>query len=1065
MFNRLAQKFVMVFCCATFVAIETNRAATTPAKVDFIRDIRPLLSDHCFACHGADSKSRKAKLRLDDRQSALEKQAFVPGKPNESELIKRIFSTDPEEQMPPPSAKRPLSEAQKQRLRNWVEGGAPYAAHWAFTPPKRAPLPQVADTRWPRNAVDFFVLKTLEAKKLSPSSQASTAILLRRVSLDLTGLPPDSSHIERWMRSGNPLDSAVDELLSSPHFGERMASDWMDVARYADTHGFNNDSARSMWRWRDWVIEAFNRNLPYNQFITMQMAGDLMPARTLDHLIATGFNRNHVISSEGGIIDEEYRVEYVADRVNTTSLAWLGLTMVCARCHDHKFDPIPQRDFYRLFAFFNSVDEHGEDGRVANAAPLMRTPTDGQQKGIADLRASLKQNEATLERLTRLFPWKTFKSRTPSVGPEQRSDRWSTNQFVTLDWASQDGTSLVISNSAGGTPVQIRGSVLRSNGPGNLQALRFDGAASLKTESLPKKDSSKGWAFSAWVKRANKNEGVLFSTADFGPPPSSGSYGQGIEIRLTASGAVDFRAIRRWPAYSVNIVTRETLSDGQWGHLLITCEGSGSANELRVFIDGEESLGEVIHDGIQGSVGLSGAAIIGASGDKQSTGFDGALADVHVFSKPFETDNLAGEVRADILRMTSASANAGQAIPVGIARQVWLEAHDAEFARLKTQWRALRSALLTLERAAPTTMVMRDLPRPRPTYVLLRGQYDQPREEITPGVPDFLLPFPKDAPRNRLGLAQWLTHPHHPLTSRVVINRFWQSLFGSGLVKSVEDFGVQSDPPSHPELLDWLAVEFVESGWDVKKMLRLLVTSSTYRQNSRSTPALNDLDPDNRFFARGPRQRLTAEMLRDQALTIGSLLNHGIGGPPAFPYQPENLYKGIVVAADYPGTTYTESKGLDGFRRSLYTFWKRTVPHPTLATFDAPDREVCVGRRLKTNTPLQALALMNDRVQLQAARNLAERMMLEGGEQERDRIVFAFQLATARRPEDFEIQQLMALLRQRLAYYRENTDAAQAFVSAGASSASARALPNPELASYANIASLILNLDETITRN
>ncbi len=1064
MARRLVRNLVSILCCTAFIVIEARGATSAQGRIDFNRDIRPLLADHCFACHGADAKGRKAKLRLDDRQSALDKHAFVPGKPDESELIKRLFTHDPEEQMPPPSAKRPLNEVQKNLLRDWVQNGAPYAVHWAFESPKKAPLPRVIGTDLPHNAVDYFILKTLEAKSLSPSRNAPTEILLRRLSLDLTGLPPDPSQIKRWMHSEQPLESAIDECLSSPHFGERMATDWMDVARYADTHGFNNDSARSMWRWRDWVINAFNRNLPYNQFVKMQLAGDLMPAPTLDHVIATGFNRNHVISSEGGIIDEEYRVEYVADRVNTTSLAWLGLTMVCARCHDHKFDPIPQRDFYRLFAFFNNIDEHGEDGRIANAAPLLRTPTDAQQRELSELRASLDRVESSLERLTRQFPSKPLKPPFPSAPSGLDADRWGTNQIVELDSSLWQGTQLVVSNVAGGKPFLPRGKVLQAQGPGNHRALRFDGHSSLKTDSLPKIDSSKGWAFSAWVNRASQAEGVLFSTADFTLPPSSGSYGQGVEIRLKSSGALDIRIIRRWPAYSVNIVAREPLPIGEWAHLLIACEGKGSANELRVCLNGEELRSDVIHDGIIGLVGLSGPAMIGASSDEHSMGFDGALADLHIVSKPFETDRIASQVRGEWLVRASALVAAGKTIPPGAMRHAWLESHNSEFARLKAEWRTLNKALLAHERAAPTTMIMRELVHPRPTHVLFRGQYDQPREKVAPDVPDFLPPLPKGAPRNRLGLAQWLTRPDHPLTSRVVMNRLWHSLFGAGLVKSVEDFGVQSDPPSHPELLDWLAVEFVESGWDLKKMVRLLVTSATYGQSSWSTSALNDLDPENRLLARGPRQRLTAEMLRDQALALGGLLNNGVGGPPVFPFQPENLYKGIVVAADYPGTTYIESKGTDGFRRSLYTFWKRTVPHPTLATFDAPDREVCVGRRLKTNTPLQALALMNDRVQLQAARKLAERMILEGGQEAEDRIAFAFQLATARKPEPTEMRQLTALLKQRLAYYKKNADAAEAFLAAGASSQT-RTLPSLELASYANIASLIFNLDETITRN
>ncbi len=1064
MMSRIARRSAVLLYGAICLGMPPRAAAAE----DFNRVIRPILSDHCFACHGADSSARKAKLRLDDRQSALENRAFVPGKPDESELIKRIFSHDSEEQMPPPSVKRPLSETQKLQLRNWIAGGAPYAAHWAFIPPQRHALPRVAHPQWPRNAIDYFVLASLETRQLKPSPPAPIGKLLRRMSLDLTGLPAEQAQIQRWSRFADPVEAAADELLSSPHFGERMASDWMDVARFADTHGFNNDSARVMWRWRDWVIAAFNRNLPYNEFITTQLAGDLLPSPTLEQMIATGFNRNHVISSEGGIIDEEYRVEYVADRVNTTSLAWLGLTMICARCHDHKFDPISQRDFYRLFAFFNNVDEHGEDGRIANAAPLLRAPTDEQQRRQRELTAELELKANAMERPSRRFPWKTYKT-SPSSNPHPTASTFqTTNLIIAFDLTSLGKSSMTLSNVAGGTPFHFRAPITATTneGPGDRGVIRFDGGASLRTDALPKNSSSKGWAFSSWLNRENTNEVVVFSTADFSLPPSSGSYGQGVEVRLTAQGAIDLRAIRRWPAYSANIVTKDFLPYRQWSHVLVICEKSGKAADLRVYIDGEECLSDVVHDGIEGITGLSGATLLGASKDARSSAFKGELADLRLYSQPFDSELVAREVRAELGHQAAGFILQRKAIPTAAMRDAWLEAQSSEFARVKAQWRVSKAALIALERSAPSTMVMRELASPRTTHVLIRGQYDKPGEAITPGVPEFLLPFPKEAPRSRVGLAQWLTHPNHPLTSRVVVNRMWHSLFGTGLVKSVEDFGLQSDPPSHPELLDWLAIKFVEGGWDVKKLLRLLVTSATYGQDTRSTDALNELDPENRSLTRGPRQRLTAEMLRDQALAIGGLLETSIGGPPAFPYQPENLYKGIVVAADYPGTSYTASKGRDGFRRSLYTFWKRTVPHPTMATFDAPDRETCVGRRLRTNTPLQALALMNDRVHLQAAHGLALRMLLEGGLQEKDRIRFGFRRATTREPESYELDRLTTLLRERMTYYTQNNDSAKAYVAAGAGVQSApEEIPAPDLAAYANIASLILNLDETITRD
>ncbi|MSU35250.1 MAG: DUF1553 domain-containing protein [Pedosphaera sp.] len=1036
-----------------------------PAHVQFNRDVRPILSETCFPCHGADINKRKSKLRLDVREAALEKKAFVPGKPNESELIRRLFSTDPEEKMPPPESNRHLSAPQKEILRAWIQEGATYERHWAFTPPMRPALPAVKQLRWPRNPIDSFILARLEAESLSPSPEAATQKLQRRVSLDLTGLPPTPAQMKAWSRAQDPLTAAADELLASPSFGERMASDWMDVARYADTHGFNNDSLRSMWRWRDWVIDAFNRNLPYDRFITEQLAGDLLEKPSINQLIATGFNRNHGINSEGGIIDEEYRVEYVVDRMQATSLAWMGLTVGCGRCHDHKFDPVTQKDFYRLFAFFNNVDESGEDGRVANASPTVPSPTTAQQELMAQHRRQMETAQATLKRLLAAQDWNGVNLEELASDSPVQEPFAATNKVIALDLTSWKSPSGVISNLAGGKPFQVKGPLTTAPGPNAITGIYLEGATQLKTDGLPNATTGKGWAFAAWVRHDRETIGPLFSTMNFSAPASSGSYGQGVEVRLTESGAVEVRVSQHWPAYSIDIATREQISPREWRHLLVTSDGSTKAKGVRVFLDGRECEFVVLHDDLTGSQGISGEALLGASGEKDVSRFAGTLAGIQLVAHGIPTNSLAewshNEALGFAARTPAVDRRTDQ---TDLLRQSWLAKQNSEFARAANSLKRAHAAWIRLEREAPTTMVMRELAKPRATFVLFRGQYDQPREPVTPGVPEFLLPFRESSPHNRLGLAQWLTDPRHPLTARVVVNRFWQSVFGTGIVKSAEDLGSQADWPSHPELLDWLAREFIEGGWDVKKLMKLLVTSATYRQNSHSTAELNERDPENRLLAHGPRQRLTAEMLRDQALALSGLLQDPIGGPPVFPYQPANLYKGIIVAADYPGTSYVESQGADLYRRSLYTFWKRTVPQPTLATFDAPDREVCVARRLKTNTPLHALALMNDTIQLEAARKLAERMLTEGGAEIERRLDFAFELATARLPNPTERIALATLVEQRLAYYRTDPEAAKAFLSVGASKSDAPLNP-AELAAYANVASLILNLDETITRN
>lgn len=1055
------------FCASTADNPTEKSRAFRP---EFDRDIRPILAENCYPCHGPDQNKRKAKLRLDRREEALKELpdgeiAIVPGKPAQSKLVEKISSKDPDEVMPPVKSDKKLTSQQIDWITRWINEGAQWQNHWAFVTPRRPAVPVVKNKRWRRNAIDSFVLARLEEEGLAPAPEADRTVLLRRLSFDLTGLPPTSEQYQSWSRAGDPVNAALKELLASPHFGERMASEWMDLARYADTHGFNNDVLRSMWRWRDWVIDAFNRNMPYDCFLTEQLAGDLLPNPSLDQLIATGFNRNHGINSEGGIIDEEYRVEYVVDRVRTTSISWLGLTMECARCHDHKFDPITQKDFYRFYAFFNNIDETGEDGRIANAAPILASPTVRQQQEAARHRTELAAAEVNIERVLSTKDWSrvSFAEWLSNSLPSEPVEL--TNRIVALELEGAAAVSGAISNLAGGKPFQIVGHEPGvTNGPAGQPALVLSGDSNLKTDGLPDRDLSKGWVLSLWVRRDSSQEGTLFSTANFNVPPSAEQYGEGLQVRLTGSGAVDVRLAHRWPGYSIQLRTRASLPLGQWQQLLLACDGATAPKGLRVWINGEECFRDVIHDDLTVRMGPKGPAVIGGS-EKDTPRFVGALAGIEVNAGTNALEGLTENARAFSLQLAAQTpAEQRSRAQQRELRAAWLEKHDPQFASVVANAQAARSALLTLESEAPSTMVMRELAKTRPTFVLFRGQYDSPRERVEPDVPEFILPFPKSAPRNRLGLARWLTDPANPLTARVVVNRLWQTLFGTGIVKTSENFGYQGELPSHPELLDWLAVDFVEHGWDVKRLIKLITDSATYRQDSRSTPELNERDPENRLLAHGPRQRLTGEMLRDQALFLSGLLHDEIGGPPVYPYQPTNLYKGIVVAADYPGTTYTESTGEGLYRRSLYTFWKRTVPHPSLSTFDVPDREVCTARRPKTNTPLQALAAMNDTYQIEAARKLAERILLKGGSSPEDRLAFAFQLATAREPDPAERRALCSLLDRRLGVYGKDPAAAKAFLSVGASDTDPRLDP-VQLAAYANVTSLILNLDETISRN
>jgi hypothetical protein len=757
--------------------------AGAPEPVDFRRDILPILSDNCFRCHGPDSRTRKADLRLDVKESALRKAepVIVPGKSGDSELVARITSTDAEEVMPPRKSGKTLTPHQIELLRRWIDQGASWSNHWAFEPARRPEPPAFAGRGWPRNPIDAFVLARLAAEKLAPSAEAGRTTLIRRVSLDLTGLPPTPTEVDAFLsdRSPDAYERLVDRLLASSAYGERMAMEWLDGARYADTNGYQNDFARTMWPWRDWVIAAFNANQPFDQFTLDQIAGDLRPAPTLAQRIATGFNRNNRTVTEAGSIDEEWRVENNVDRVETTSMVFLGLTMGCTRCHDHKFDPIAQTEFYQFLGYFNSINE----------------------KGVY---------------------------------------------------------------------TETRGNV----------------------------------------------------------PP------------------------------------------------LIVLPGPQDTIRLREF--------------------------------------DLAIAFVRTYGTKAHAENLS-KARAEY------------------------------------------------EKTIPSVMVMEELPTPRPSYLLKRGQYDQPDKsrKLEPGTPSCLPAPSAGTPRNRLGLARWLIAPENPLTARVAINRIWQHHFGLGLVKTAENFGIQGEPPSHPALLDWLATELIRTGWDLKAMHRLIVTSATYRQASRVPPALLAHDPENRLLARGPRFRLSAEVVRDNALAIAGLLTARVGGPSVKPYQPAGLWEELAGGAGEG--PYIQDKGPNLYRRSLYVYRKRTVPHPVLATFDAPSRETCQVKRSRTNTPLQALELLNDVSYVEAARGLAELMMAEGGCSAEERIAFAFRRATSRMPTSAELAVLTRGLERYRASYRSDRQAALQLIRHGESPFDSKADPS-ELAAHTATASVILNLDETITQ-
>lgn len=1014
----------LVLSIAAFASIAQAQS------VDFGRDVQPILSDRCFACHGPDAANRTANLRLDMRDGALS--VITPGDPDGSKLIARIESEDPARRMPPAyMGHEALSAAEVDVLRRWVADGANYRRHWAFEPPRRTSPPQSKLSEWARDPLDAFVAARLEKEGLSPSAEAAPETWLRRMMLDLVGLPPLPEDVDEFLndvaaRGEEAYRAAVDRTLASPHYGERLAMDWLDVARYADTHGFNNDSERSMWRWRDWVIEAFNRNLPYDRFIVEQLAGDLLEQPTLDQVIATGFNRNHVINSEGGIIDEEYRVEYVADRVRTLGMAWLGLTVECARCHDHKFDPVSQKDYYRLFAFFNNVPELGEAGRANNAVPFIQAPTREQHAELDDLRAGIRRLEdgptpqPDAKALRRI-------QRKRGKRPKKRAFREDCKRG---EESGPGGAAC----AAGGQPIRLK------------RAIKLDGRARFSAALWFRADSE-------------QPDAPLLSAIDYAPDPASAQHGSGIEMRLVGE-EIEVRMSKRYPSYSITVQSRGAgIRPSQWRHAAVVYEGAprksymrAGAAWLRLFVDGREVGTRILHDDLQDPGARFEKTIrLGADNQPEPGTFDGALDSVRVWARPLRASEVRAEFEADALPWALDSERE----PSTLEREWVRRAADPSM-----ELERLRTRLFALERRLPTTMVMAESETLRQAYVLNRGMYDQPGETVEPGVPEAVLgTWPDGAPKNRLGLAVWLTRPDHPTTARVVVNRFWQHLFGTGLVKTAGDFGLQGEAPSHPRLLDTLAVDFVQSGWNVKALLKRIVLSATYRQDSAAAGTLIENDPENRLLARGPRFRLPAEVIRDQALQLAGLLSSRIGGPSVRPYQPDGLYEGVIVGAAYPGTVWRQDHGENLYRRSLYTYWKRTLPHPTMTVFDAPDREFCTVQRSRTNTPLQALTLMNDPTFVEAARKIAERTAAEVGVDAR--LGAMFRLAAGREADRKELTVLRRAFDELLESYEAAQDGAEALLEVGASDAAEK---TPELAAYASVAAMILNLDEVMTK-
>jgi hypothetical protein len=1062
------------------------QAAARPA-VDFQRDIRPILADNCFACHGPDAATRKVNLRLDLQPDVLVARQngtpIVPGKPDESLVYKRITEQNPARRMPPLSAHKTLTDAQTATIKLWIEQGAKWNQHWAFVAPKRPALPAVKDQKWARTPVDRFVLAKLEETGLAPNAEADRRALIRRVSLDLVGLPPDPKDVAAFVADKSPdaYAKVIGRLLASQHYGEHRARYWLDAARYGDTNGLHYDNYRGgIWPYRDWVVKAFNSNMPFDRFATEQIAGDLLPNPTLDQLIATGFVRSNTTTNENGVIEDEVRFQYIKDRADTTGTVFLGLTVGCATCHDHKFDPISQRDHYALEAFFNNSTERVMDLNRPDPPPIVIVPEDRDRGRWLELEAQRK----------------SLRSRLGAVqsAPNPGFDKWLASrerQTVSDPLAAASVLSVVAGRDAvrarrkdadGSYPLSPGVTIYEGSPWAGVPALKFDGKSALK---LPGVDITGDAPFSmtAWVYlprivlHPGQTGGALALTiasqltaADAAATPPVVSTGWVFEIdegvarlRLLDS---DGKVIRAQAPYN------KPVKAGTWNHLAFTYDGTRSENGYAFYMNGSRMSIErgafgnqdsTIAPELKGTVKNSEPISLGAAANGER-GFDGSLAEFRILDRVLseEETRLAAAwpaVQAAAGRTSSlSSATEKEALKL-----YYLAHHDAGYQKLAAALTRVSAEHREIELRSNTAMVMEERADSKATAPLLfRGLYDQPRELVEAATPAFLPPMAGTLPRNRLGLARWMVDPGNPLFARVIVNRLWQEFFGVGIVESADDFGVQARTPSHPELLDWLAVEFRESGWDVKKLVTTIVSSAAYRQAATHSQEKLNKDPGNRLLSRGPRFRLDGEVVRDSALAASGLLVRTLGGPPVKPYQPEGIWEGTSMVASNT-RNYKQDTGESLYRRSLYTLWKRQAPPASMDIFDGPTREVCVVRRERTNTPLQALVTMNDPQFVEAARVLAERALQASNGNVNDAIDFMTARVLARTFTPAERGIVRRAFDDHLTYYNANAESAEKLLSVGASPVN-RTGPVPALAALTMVANQIFSLDEALNK-
>lgn len=1035
-----------------------------PDHIDYNIHVKPILSDRCFACHGNDKNKLEAGLRLNEPDGAYGelpetpgKYAIVPHKLKQSQLFYRIFSEDPNIVMPTPESNLTLSDYEKAVLVKWIEDGAEFKPHWAFTPPKQPTLPKVQNADWPQNAIDHFVLAKLEENDWTFAEPADKETLLRRVTFDLTGLPPTLEEINNFLndKTADAYEKVVDRLLASEAYAERMTTEWMDLARFADTHGYTVDRFRDMSPWRDWVIKAFDQNMPYDTFTIWQLAGDLLPNATQEQILATGFNRNHQQNMEGGIVDEEFRVEYVADRTNTLGAAFLGLTVECARCHDHKYDPISQKEYFELFSFFNSVNEAGQisyDNAIPG--PSLMLPSEKTLALLKEQEQKIQEQQAKIEankqkEISAFVSWLE----------ESNKAKWSTSQkgLVAEYHFEKDIVNRLNPRQKGemkqmfAKPENLKTNFTTGK---NGHGLLLDGDAWVDLGKVGAFDKATPFSIGLWINIPKElKNGVVFHKGQGAALYNYRGFHLAIKddrLEIVMGHTLPHNAIVEYA---------DNPPRDQWIHLMLTYDGSSKAVGLKAYLNGAEQATEVqtdnLYKGILFNAGQEGEPGLQIGARWRGAGAKGATVDEFVvFDRTLSELEVLNIVDAEAFQSFMDKSFDTYTTEEKEKLKAYYLGNVTTLEPLKNQLIELHRAKNKIQDTIKEVMVMEEMPKPRPSYVLERGLYDAHGEQVFPATIKAVLPFSEDYPSNRLGLAQWLFHPDHPLTARVAVNRYWSMLFGRGLVKTAIDFGNQGALPSHPELLDWLAIHFRESGWDIKGLLKTIVLSSTYQQSSVVRDDMAEVDVENVFLWRGPSVRLSAEMMRDNALAASALLVHKVGGKSVKPYQPEGLWA-------INGGKYEQDEGENLYRRSLYTFWKRSVPLPTQGTFDAPSRSVCTVERQKTSTPLQSLILLNDPTFIEASKVLGEQMAKI--ESASVAITRTFKKLTGRTPEPGEVEILLKLQEKNYKKFLESPDKMTGWLKSGAYEVDAN-IPPAMIAANAVVASTILNADASIIK-